>query len=96
MLKIQSSFEEEEEEEPYKEEVDHGNQHNNHDYVVKADISLLYRTVRLEKILDWKIDIERFFNVMEVLENKQVKMVANNLKVMMLSGVVQRKRQRKA
>lgn len=41
-----------EEEKPYEEEVvAHGNQKYNHDYQVKADISLFYRTMRVREFL---------------------------------------------
>ncbi|CAI8593645.1 unnamed protein product [Vicia faba] len=46
----------------------------------KADIPLFYETMGVEKFLDWKIDVDRFFDVMGVPENKQVKMVAIRLK----------------
>ena len=49
--------------------------------------------------MDWQIDVDRFFNVMSVPENRQVKMVAIRLKntaaVWWDKIVVQRKRQRK-
>ena len=32
------------------------------------------------RVLDWKIDVNKFFNFLGVLENKQVKMVAIRLK----------------
>ncbi|CAI8611893.1 unnamed protein product [Vicia faba] len=64
-----------EEEEPYEEEVvDHENQHN-HDYRVKVDIPLFYGTMGVEEFLNWKIDVDGFFDVMDISENKQVKMV---------------------
>lgn len=43
---------------------------NHHDYRVKAYISLFYRTTGVEEFLDWKIDVDRFFDVMDVPENK--------------------------
>ncbi|KAI5433037.1 hypothetical protein KIW84_020363 [Lathyrus oleraceus] len=55
-----------EEEEHYGEEVDHGNQQNNHDYRVKADIPLFYGTMGVEEFLDWKIDVDMLFDVMGV------------------------------
>jgi len=66
---------------------------NYHNYRVKADIPLFYGTMGVEEILDWEID------VMDVPENKQVKMVANRLKstatVWWDRLVVERQRQRR-
>ncbi|KAI5416149.1 hypothetical protein KIW84_041261 [Lathyrus oleraceus] len=62
-----------EEEDPYEEDVlDHGNRHN-HDYRVKVDIPLFYGTMRVKEFLDWKIDVDMFFNVMGVPENKRIR-----------------------
>ncbi|KAK2394556.1 hypothetical protein QL285_056374 [Trifolium repens] len=49
---------------------------NHHDYRVKADIPLFHGTMGVEEFLDWQIDVDRFFDVMDVPESKQVKMVA--------------------
>ncbi|XP_058784512.1 uncharacterized protein LOC131659322 [Vicia villosa] len=87
------------EEETYDEEVNRGNLQNNHAYRVKADILLFYGTMGVEEFLDWQIDVDSFFDVMGVPENKQVKMVAIRLKstaaVWWDNLVVQRQRQRK-
>lgn len=75
------------------------NSRNNNDYRVKADIPLFYGTMGVEEFLDWQIDVDRFFDVMSVPENKQVRMVAIRLKstaaVWWDKLVMQRKRQRK-
>ncbi|KAI5395271.1 hypothetical protein KIW84_061751 [Lathyrus oleraceus] len=34
----------------------------------------------VEELMNWKLDVDRYFNVMGILENKQVKMVAIRLK----------------
>ena len=39
---------------------------NHHDYRVKADIPLFYGTMGVEEFLDWQIDVDRFFDVMDV------------------------------
>ncbi|PNY16528.1 geraniol 8-hydroxylase-like [Trifolium pratense] len=58
-----------------------GGEHgNHHDYRVKAYIPLFHKTMEVEEFMDWQINVDRFFNVMDILENKQVKMVAIRLK----------------
>ncbi|CAN0875619.1 hypothetical protein LINGRAHAP2_LOCUS10935 [Linum grandiflorum] len=56
--------------------------------------------MRVDEFLDWQIDIDRFFDIMGVPENKQVKMVANRVKsiaaVWWDKLVFQRQCQRKA
>lgn len=63
----------EEEEPDDKKIVDHGNRQYNHDYWVNIDIPLFYETIGVEEFLDWKTDIEIFFYIMRILENKKVK-----------------------
>ncbi|CAN0909290.1 hypothetical protein LINGRAHAP2_LOCUS25712 [Linum grandiflorum] len=77
-----------------------GNQQKHNDYRVKIDIPLFYGTMRVDEFLDWLVDVDRFFDLMGVPENKQVKMVANRLKsiaaVWWDKLVFQRQCQRKA
>jgi len=72
---------------------------NHHDYRVKADIPLFYGTMDVEEYLDWEVEVDRFFDVRDVPESKQVKMVSNRLKseaaVWWDRLVVHRRRQRK-
>ncbi|CAN0852748.1 hypothetical protein LINGRAHAP2_LOCUS5410 [Linum grandiflorum] len=77
-----------------------GNQKKHNDYRVKIDIPLFYGTMRVDEFMDWLVDVDRFFDLMGVPENKQVKMVANRLKsiaaVWWDKLVFQRQCQRKA
>ncbi|CAN0837960.1 hypothetical protein LINGRAHAP2_LOCUS1944, partial [Linum grandiflorum] len=77
-----------------------GNQQKHNDYRVKTDIPLFYGTMRVDEFLDWLVDVDRFFDLMGVPENKQVKMVAIQLKSIAASWwdklVFQRQCQRKA
>ncbi|CAN0899817.1 hypothetical protein LINGRAHAP2_LOCUS20489 [Linum grandiflorum] len=77
-----------------------GNQQKHNDCCVKTDIPLFYGTMGVDEFLDWHVDVDRFFDLMGVPENKQVKMVAIRLKSMAALWwdklVFQRQCQRKA
>ncbi|KAI5443743.1 hypothetical protein KIW84_012409 [Lathyrus oleraceus] len=64
----------------------------------QVDIPLFYKMMEVEEFIDWQIDIDRFFDVLAVLKNKQVKMVAIRMKsiaaVWWDKLVAQRQRQR--
>lgn len=68
-----------EEEEPYEEEFDCESLQNNHDYQVKTDVPLFYRTIGVEEFLGRQVDVNGLFDIIGVLENKQVKMIAITL-----------------
>ena len=47
---------------------------------MKADILFFYGTTGVEEFLDWKVEVNKLFEIMEVPEHKQIKMVAFRLK----------------
>ncbi|KAI5406868.1 hypothetical protein KIW84_053221 [Lathyrus oleraceus] len=56
--------------------------YGNHLSILKlhVDIPLFYEMMGVEKFLDWHINVDRFFDVIDVYENKKVKIMAIRLK----------------
>ena len=52
----------------------------NSDYKINVDIPNFYGGMHVEEFLDWILGVENFFQYMEILQDKQVKLVAFKLK----------------
>ena len=50
------------------------------DFRLKVDILFFSSNLNIEDFIDWMTDIDRFFDYMEVLEEKRVRLVAYRLK----------------
>ncbi|KAJ9546980.1 hypothetical protein OSB04_019523 [Centaurea solstitialis] len=53
---------------------------NAHALHTRAEIPFFYGTLEVEEFLNWKNEVERFFEVIEISREKQVKLVAFHLK----------------
>ncbi|XP_042488832.1 uncharacterized protein LOC122068982 [Macadamia integrifolia] len=52
----------------------------NEDFRIKADIPTFYGSIDIEGFYDWEYEVEQFFNLMDVVEDRQVKLVVYKLK----------------
>ena len=62
---------------------DHGNQEGpqgNRDYRMKVELSSFDGYLDMESFLDWILEVEHFFEYMEIEEGKKVKLLAYRLK----------------
>lgn len=51
-----------------------------YNYRIKAEIPNFYGNLDLEAFLDWIYEVEKFFDIMDIPEDRQVKIVAYKLR----------------
>ena len=50
------------------------------DFCFKVDIPFFSSSLNIEELLDWVVEVDKFFDYMEVAEEKRVRLVACRLK----------------
>jgi hypothetical protein len=58
---------------------DHGREES-HEYQMKIDLPSFNGHLQIEDLLDWVMEVERFFNYMSICEDRKVKLVAYKFK----------------
>ena len=53
---------------------------DHYEYKIKVDIPIFSSNFSIEEILDWLVDVDRFFEYMDMLEERRMKLVAHRLK----------------
>ena len=59
---------------------DHGYERDSEDFKLKVDIPFFNGNFNIEDFIDWIAEIDKFFDYIEVLEEKRMKLVAYRLK----------------
>lgn len=58
----------------------HQNRNTINDYRIKAEIFPFFGNTKIKDFLNWLANVERFFEIMDILKDKMVKMVVFCLK----------------